>query len=60
MGSGFLQCVLGTSMGREPKLESEAYLFICSEFDSERRDKVFIFGFSRGAFAARSLADFID
>lgn len=38
----------------------EAYAFLCTEYNRERGDKVFLFGFSRGAFAARSLAGFID
>ncbi|KND59804.1 peptidoglycan binding domain protein [Candidatus Burkholderia verschuerenii] len=38
----------------------EAYAFLCSEYDSRRGDRVFIFEFSRGAFAARSLAGFIN
>lgn len=60
-GLGFLQFFLGAAYGAGTEARiKEAYLFICSELDSERRDKVFIFGFSRGAFAARSLAGFID
>ncbi|WP_449432674.1 DUF2235 domain-containing protein [Pseudomonas putida] len=37
----------------------EAYAFLCTEYDQSRGDRVYIFGFSRGAFAARSLAGFI-
>ncbi len=33
---------------------------ICHEFDRRRTDRVFLFGFSRGAFAARSLAGFME
>lgn len=36
-----------------------AYHFISKNFDRNRADKLFLFGFSRGAFAARSLAGFI-
>lgn len=36
-----------------------AYHFICRNFDSKRGDRVFVFGFSRGAFAAMSLAGFM-
>ena len=38
----------------------EAYLFLCTQFARRRGDRVFIFGFSRGAFAARSLAGFVS
>lgn len=37
-----------------------AYRTICDEFDRKRSDRVFLFGFSRGAFAARSLAGFME
>jgi uncharacterized protein (DUF2235 family) len=36
----------------------EAYEFICRHYDPG--DQVFLFGFSRGAFEARSLAGFVD
>lgn len=35
-----------------------AYHYLCKNYDRERGDRVFLFGFSRGAFAARSLAGF--
>ncbi|MEX3964840.1 DUF2235 domain-containing protein [Paraburkholderia sp. EG286B] len=38
----------------------EAYAFLCKEYRRSEQDKIFIFGFSRGAFAARSLAGFIS
>ncbi|HSC63072.1 MAG TPA: DUF2235 domain-containing protein [Caldimonas sp.] len=60
-GLGPLRALLGTAYGAGTEARiKEAYLFICGEYDAERRDKVFVFGFSRGAFAARSLAGFID
>ena len=37
----------------------EAYAFLSSEYERRRGDTVFVFGFSRGAFAARSLAGFV-
>jgi uncharacterized protein (DUF2235 family) len=37
----------------------EAYAFIVDHYDQAEGDKLFLFGFSRGAFAARSLAGFI-
>ena len=38
----------------------EAYRFICKEYKRERGDRIYLFGFSRGAFAARSLAGFVN
>jgi uncharacterized protein (DUF2235 family) len=38
----------------------EAYAYLSWEYDQQRGDKVFLFGFSRGAFAARSLAGFVS
>lgn len=38
----------------------EAYGIICSLYRPGQRDRLYIFGFSRGAFAARSLVNFID
>ena len=38
----------------------EAYGFLSSEYERRRGDTVFVFGFSRGAFAARSLAGFVS
>jgi uncharacterized protein (DUF2235 family) len=37
----------------------QAYAFLVDHYDEEAKDKLFLFGFSRGAFAARSLAGFI-
>lgn len=44
-----------------------AYTFLCDNYDRHSRkegggsgDSIYIFGFSRGAFAARSLAGFVD
>ena len=38
----------------------EAYAFLCKNYNARTADQVYIFGFSRGAFAARSLAGFVD
>jgi len=38
----------------------EAYAFIVDHYDEEAKDRLFLFGFSRGAFAARSLAGFVN
>lgn len=38
----------------------EAYAYLSWEYDYRRGDRVFLFGFSRGAFAVRSLAGFIS
>jgi len=37
----------------------EAYVFLSRHFVRARGDRIYIFGFSRGAFAARSLAGFV-
>lgn len=37
----------------------EAYAFLCEHFNRNRGDRIFVFGFSRGAMAARSLAGFV-
>lgn len=37
-----------------------AYAFLCSNYQRRRQDNIYLFGFSRGAFAARSLAGFVD
>jgi uncharacterized protein (DUF2235 family) len=56
-----LRSFLGGSFGLGTAARiKEAYGFLSSEFDRSRGDKVFIFGFSRGAFAARSLAGFVS
>ncbi|CAM2192054.1 Tle1 phospholipase domain-containing protein [Paraburkholderia kururiensis] len=48
-----------TGLGMGARIR-EAYAFLVSEYNRANRDKIFIFGFSRGAFAARSLAGFIS
>src|SRR3954467_3465737 len=37
----------------------EAYKFICRNYDHTNGSKIYLFGFSRGAFTARVLADFM-
>lgn len=48
-----------TGLGMGARIR-EAYAFLVSEYNRANWDKIFIFGFSRGAFAARSLAGFIS
>ncbi len=62
-GLGFLprrvRNVLGGAFGWGTSFKiKEAYAFLCADY--EHGDHVFIFGFSRGAFAARSLAGFVE
>jgi uncharacterized protein (DUF2235 family) len=38
----------------------EAYAFLVEHYDPTSQDQIYIFGFSRGAYAARSLVCFID
>lgn len=54
------RCINGiTGHGVELKLLM-AYQFITDNYNFEDRDDVYLFGFSRGAFAARLLAGFLD
>jgi uncharacterized protein (DUF2235 family) len=53
--------VIGGAFGRGTSARIQAaYHVICDNFDRHRGDRLFIFGFSRGAFAARSLSGFIE
>lgn len=47
-----------TGMGTIGRIKA-TYHFLCKNFRPQGRDQVFLFGFSRGAFAARSLAGFV-
>jgi uncharacterized protein (DUF2235 family) len=49
----------GFGLGTQARIK-EAYAFLCTQFVRPRQDRVFLFGFSRGAFAARSLAGFVS
>lgn len=52
--------VFGMAFGSGIKKEvSEAYLFLAENYDQDRGDQIYLFGFSRGAYAARMLAGFI-
>jgi uncharacterized protein (DUF2235 family) len=56
-----LRSAIGGGFGKGTAARiKEAYCFLSSEYDRDRGDKLFIFGFSRGAFAARSLAGFVS
>lgn len=48
-----------TGYGIDTKIQ-EAYAFLVQNYDHVAGDRVYLFGFSRGAFAARSLAAFIN
>lgn len=52
------KCLGGVSGGGTGERIREAYAFLSREY--ERGDNVFIFGFSRGAYAARSLVNFVE
>jgi len=47
-----------TGLGTAARIRA-TYHFLCKHFRHQHSDRVFLFGFSRGAFAARSLAGFI-
>lgn len=52
--------VLGKITGRGIKREvCKAYLFLARNYQIDRKDELYFFGFSRGAYAARVLAGFI-
>ena len=38
----------------------EAYSFVASNYNAEAQDEIYLIGFSRGAFTARSVAAFIS
>jgi hypothetical protein len=48
-----------TGFGIGSKIK-EAYAFLVANYNEVEQDRVYIFGFSRGAFAARSLAAFVN
>ena len=51
--------LLGVAFGKGTTVRIKGtYHFLCKNFDRKRGDLVYLFGFSRGAFAARSLAGF--
>jgi len=51
--------VVGGAFGNGTAARIKAtYHYLCKNYDRRRGDRVFMFGFSRGAFAARSLAGF--
>lgn len=54
------QALIGgaTGMGTAARIRA-AYHYVCKHFRPRSSDQVFLFGFSRGAFAARSLAGFM-
>lgn len=47
-----------TGLGTAARIRA-TYHFLCKHFRHQQSDRVFLFGFSRGAFAARSLAGFV-
>lgn len=60
-GLGRTRSVSGGAFGKGTTARIKAaYRAVCAEHDRRRGDKVFVFGFSRGAFAARSLAGFME
>jgi uncharacterized protein (DUF2235 family) len=55
LGRGLVGGVAGKGTAARIKA---TYHFLCKHYERRRSDRVFLFGFSRGAFAARSLAGF--
>ena len=58
VGNGFFRLLAGiTGLGLTNNI-LQAYKFLCQHY--ENNDRIYIFGFSRGAFTARSLTGLID
>lgn len=57
---GIIDWVLGgaTGFGTAERIK-EAYLFLALNYNPDHEDNVYLFGFSRGAFAARAVAGFV-
>ncbi len=55
-GADVLGMIMGTGIRREV---CKAYLYLAENYNHQRNDKIFIFGFSRGAYASRILAGLI-
>jgi len=56
VGNRGIGLMTGLGIGRTVR---EAYLFLSKNYHPERNDEIYIFGFSRGAYAARILAGLI-
>lgn len=52
----FLGMAMGKGIGRDVR---EAYLYLGENYNPNKKDKIYIFGFSRGSYAARILAALI-
>ena len=55
-GADVAGMILGSGVRKEV---SKAYLFLAEHYNRSRGDEIYIFGFSRGAYAARMLTGFI-
>lgn len=58
LGPNFEKLVYGATGGGTGERIREAYAFLSHSY--EQGDKVFLFGFSRGAYAVRSLINFVE
>jgi len=56
VGNHGIGLMTGVGIGKTVR---EAYLFLSNNYQPERNDEIYIFGFSRGAYAARILAGLI-
>lgn len=60
VGSGFRPLGMGLGVGMGDDIRN-SYLFLAKNYwPDARQDRLYVFGFSRGAFAARSLLGFIE
>ncbi|WP_299439265.1 DUF2235 domain-containing protein [uncultured Aquimarina sp.] len=55
-GADILGMITGSGMKREV---CKGYLYLAEHYDHQRKDEIYIFGFSRGAYASRVLAGLI-
>ncbi|QCX00633.1 DUF2235 domain-containing protein [Aggregatimonas sangjinii] len=55
-GADFIGMMTGSGIRGEV---SNGYLYLAEHYDHERKDEIYLFGFSRGAYAARILAGMI-
>lgn len=60
VGNGFSRFLGGATGYGLSKNVMQAYEFLCRHYDVVEKDKIFVFGFSRGAYTARSLVGLIN
>jgi uncharacterized protein (DUF2235 family) len=57
----FIKCLGNETFGWGlDRIIQDAYRFLCLNYNSETQDEIYLFGFSRGAYAVRCLASLMD